>query len=61
MLLNRIKQHYAPPRGRRVLGIGVPLTATATMIVVIAFLMSLAHTEQLLWSHINTTVRQVIP
>lgn len=59
MLLNRIRQHYASPRGRKVLGIGVPLTATAAMLVVIALLMSLAHTEQLLWSNINTTVRQV--
>ena len=50
MLLNRIKQHYAPPRGRKGLRIRV---------VVIALLVSLAHTEQLLWSHINTTVRQV--
>lgn len=59
MLLNRIKQHYAPPRGRKVLRVGVPLTATATMIALITLIMSLAHTEQLLWSHINTTVRQV--
>ena len=59
MLLNRIRQHYAPPRGRKVLGIGIPLTATAAMIVAIALLMSLARTEQLLWSHINATVRQV--
>lgn len=59
MLLNRLKQHYASPRGRKVLRIGVPLAATATMIVVIALVMSLAHMEQLLWSHINTAARQV--
>ena len=46
-LLNRIKQHYAPPRGRKGLRIRV---------VVIALLVSLAHTEQL---RINTIVGQV--
>ena len=58
MLLNRIKQHYATPRGRKVLRSGVPLTATS-MIVLIALLMILLYSEQLLWSHINTTIRQV--